>query len=583
MFDLLPLNNQFNLQIFIKVFISPGYMLTFTKVYNQNILLLMAQIPYEELSVLLVDPQRPFQMMMRGILNNFGVKKIEVADTGEAAVRACRDQSFHILLVEYNLGANKNGRQLLEELRTLRLIKPDALFLIISGETNRAIVLGTMEMQPDDYIIKPFSQRLLDNRLQKAWAKRHALSPIYYCLQKGDYKRAIVACRTLIKEKNRYSAYCLQMMTEFMCKQAQYKEAETVLNSILKDRDLPWAKINLARAYLGLGKFDDAQTLLKAVLLQQSANVEALDLLAQIQLESGNGPQAQETLKTSITISPHSMKRHQLMIEVATKNGDYNLIKDSYGKLLQLSRRSVHAGTSNLCNYLRSIIVAVENCEEKNDVYKLQNELTNTLQRAKAEEGRNLAYQYSTFEGVVQAQLHAAKGENLKAKKMLMEAITPFCDANDNWDLPDELAPDTCITLVHISDFDLAARFAQQLPGDCSIKTQVEGDQMLTRHQEFNKITKAGIDAYTQEDNLTALELFQQAIQLSPVNSGAALNLVQVQIRLMQEHKKYVAMLMSECKETFRLLNGVKLSSSHHNRYAKIKRDFDELVKRHNR
>ena len=325
----------------------------------------MEKIPYNQLKVLLVDPQRPFQVMMKGILTNFGIKKIDFADNGEVAVRQCRGTSYNILLVEYNLGSNKNGRQLLEELRTLRLIKPDALFIVISGETNRAAVLGTMEMQPDDYIIKPFSQRLLDNRIQKAWAKRHAMSSIYYCLQKNDYPRAIIACKTQIKEKNRYSAFCLQMMTEFLCKESRYEEAMTVLNTVLKERTIVWAQINLARANLGLEHFDEAIALIQLVLKQQPTNVEAIDLLANIQLKSGESQLAQVTLSRSISISPYSMKRHTQMIEVATTNQDFNLIKDSYGKLLYLSRRSVHAGTDNLCNYLRSIVVAIENSDEK--------------------------------------------------------------------------------------------------------------------------------------------------------------------------------------------------------------------------
>jgi len=547
----------------------------------------MDKIPYDQLKFLLVDPQRPFHMMMKGILANFGVKKLSFAETGEAAVRMCRAENFNVLLVEYNLGANKNGRQLLEEIRTLKLIKPDALFIIISGETSRAAVLGTMEMQPDDYIIKPFSQRLLDNRLQKAWSKRHAMSPIYYCLQKGDYLHAIAACKSLIKEKNRYSAFCLEMMTGFMCHEGQFEEAEVILNSVLKERDLQWAKINMARVHLGFNRCDQAMQILTAILSKQSTNVEALDLLAQVQLAAGNTPDAQTTLKRSIDISPLSMKRHQQMVDVATINGDLSLVKDSYGKLLQLSRRSVHAGTSNLSNYARSIIDVVENCEEKNDITKLQNELNITLQRAKTEEGRNLPYAYSSLEGVLQAQLQAAKGEKLKAKKTLMEAIHSFCDENDQWELPNELAPDTCLTLIHIDEIDLAKKFAAQLTDDAKviahINAKLTNEDSAKRHREFNKITKAGIEAYTNSNNLAALELFEQAIALSPVNSGAALNLFQVQTRLMQDHKKYIKPILPQCKETLRLLNGVRLTSAHAKRYTKIKREYDEILRRQNK
>jgi len=543
----------------------------------------LQKIPYNKLKVLLVDPQRPFQIMMKGILTNFGVKYIDTCDSGEAALRSCRSKEYHLLMVEYNLGS-KNGTQLLEELRTLRLIKPNAIFLIVSAETDRAIVLGTMEMAPDDYIIKPFSQRLLDSRIQKAWNKRQALSSIYQCIDKLDLPRAILACQILIKEKNRYSAVILQMMTGLMCDQGQHQDAVNILTPLLKERELPWANLNLARAQLGLENFIEAEKILKSLIKSQSTNVEAIDLLAKLQLVNQQKELAKSTLERSVELSPFSMKRHRFMVEVAEANHDHTLVKDSYGKLLNLSRRSVHAGTNHLFNYTRSIIENVAHCEEPKDIYKLQNELTSTLHRAKHEEGRNLDYSFTALEGVIQAQLQSAKGESLVSKKTLMEAIHHFCDEDDKWDLPDELAPDACITLINLNDFELASVFAKQLDSESeisqSLHKRLNDDSVLLKKAEFSKITRQGIEAYSAEDGLEALQLFKQALKLSPVNSGAVLNVAQAQIKLMLEKKKYLKLLLVECKDSFRILGGMKLSKSHQKRFNKLRSDYESLVKK---
>ncbi len=543
----------------------------------------LQKIPYNQLKVLLVDPQRPFQIMMKGILTNFGVKHVDFSDSGEAALRSCRAKDYQLLMVEYNLGS-KNGTQLLEELRALRLIKPTALFVVVSAETDRAIVLGTMEMAPDDYIIKPFSQRLLDSRLQKAWNKRQALSTIYQCLDKQDLPRAILACQTLIKEKNRYSAVILQMMTGLMCDVGQNSEAMKYLLPLLKERDLPWANLNLARAKLGLEEFADAEKILKALIKSQSTNVEAIDLLAKVQLANQQKEAARTTLERSVELSPYSMKRHQFMVEVAKANEDHGLVKDSYGQLLNLSRRSVHAGTNHLFNYTRSIIENVAHCEEPKEIYKLQNELTSTLHRAKAEEGRGLDFAFSALEGVIQAQLQSAKGESLISKKTLMEAIYQFCSEDDEWDLPDELAPDACITLINLNDFELASVFAKQLDENSDIAqdlhARLNDDSVTMAKAEFSKITRQGIEAYSGDDGLEALQLFKQALKLSPVNSGAVLNVAQAQIKLMQDKRKYVKLLSAECKESFRVLGGMKLSKSHQKRYNKLHQEYETLIKK---
>ncbi|NRA61883.1 MAG: response regulator [Psychrobium sp.] len=536
------------------------------------------KVPYEKLKVLLVDPQRPFQMMMRGILGNFGVTYIDVVDSGESAIRSCRAKAYDLLLVEYNLGSNKNGRLLLEELRTLRLIKSDALFIIVSAETDRAVVLGTMEMAPDDYIIKPFSQRLLDNRIQKAWSKRQAMKKIHHYVAQNDYPKAILTCRQLVKSKSRYNAFIIQMMTDFMCRESEFSEAEKILSSILKSRDLSWATINLARAKFGLQQYDEAHDLLISLLKKQGNNVEAIDLLAMIQLASEKQQDAKQTLRRSLELSPLSMKRHQLMVEVATATDDFALVKESYSQLLMLSRRSVHAGTEHLLNYTRSIINAVAHCEEDKEVYKLQNELNTALHRAKQEEGRQLGYHFSTIEGIILSQLQSVKGETLLSKKTLMAAIHTFCNEDDVWELPDELAPDTCITLLNVNDFEMAAKFVDQVDESSAlgeqVRTRLHGNDMAEIKSQFTKITKLGIEAYNANNNLEALALFKQAIIISPVNSGAALNVVQAQIKLMQEKRKYLKLLMSECKDSFRMLNGMKLSKAHQKRYDKLQAEF---------
>jgi len=539
-------------------------------------------MPYDKLRVLLVDPQRPFQIMMKGILTNFGVVNVDFSESGEAAVRSCRAKKYDLLLVEYNLG-NKNGRQLLEELRTLRLISPDTLFLIVSAETERAIVLGTMEMVPDDYIIKPFSQRLLDMRLKKAWSKRRAMSDVYHCVDKKDYPGAIKASKQLIRDKNRHAPFIIQMMTDFMCINKQFDEVVANLTTILKERDLPWATIALARAHFGLKQLETAERLLKDLLANHSMQVAALDLLAEVQLAMEQNEQAKITLKKSVEISPYSMVRHQLMVNIAQQDNDQMLVKESYGQLLTLSRRSVHAGTDNLLNFTRSIVDTISLCEEPRDFNKVQNELNTTLHRAKQEEGRSLNYHFGVIEGIVQAQLQSAKGEKLSAKKSLMNAIYSFCDENDQWDLPDELAIDTCITLLNVNDFDLLNKFVDQLPLDSPIGQQVlarlSDDDVTSVQTEFKQITRQGIQAYSDNNNLEALELFSQALTLTPVNSGAILNVLQAQIKLMQEHKKYLKALVVECKDCFRSIKGMKLTAAHQKRFNKLQSEFDALTR----
>ena len=70
----------------------------------------------------------------------------------------CSYKSYDIVLCDYNLGAGQDGQQLLEELRYRHKLKNTSLFVMITAESSRDMVLGALEYLPDDYLTKPITQ-----------------------------------------------------------------------------------------------------------------------------------------------------------------------------------------------------------------------------------------------------------------------------------------------------------------------------------------------------------------------------------------------------------------------------------------
>ena len=64
--------------------------------------------------VLIVDDQRAFQLMFKGVLYSMGATNVAFAPTGEQALAKCAGVSYDILFVDYHLGVGKNGKQLLK-------------------------------------------------------------------------------------------------------------------------------------------------------------------------------------------------------------------------------------------------------------------------------------------------------------------------------------------------------------------------------------------------------------------------------------------------------------------------------------
>jgi len=130
---------------------------------------------YSTKRCLVIDDFPEIRGSLTRTLRTFGAKSVDTAADGEEAIRQCTGHKFDIVLCDYNLGAGKDGQQILEEVRFLRVLLMTSLFVMITGESSREMVLGALECQPDDYITKPYTQASLKLRLNKAIIRHEAL------------------------------------------------------------------------------------------------------------------------------------------------------------------------------------------------------------------------------------------------------------------------------------------------------------------------------------------------------------------------------------------------------------------------
>ena len=130
-------------------------------------------MPYQEVNILIVEDQRPFLILLKGLLTNLGAKDVMTATSADQAIRFCRNHRVDIIVCDLHLGTNKkNGFELYQELQYRKMVSAGAVFLLISADATRPIVLGSLEHKPDDYLLKPFSQAQLKSRLNRSWQRK---------------------------------------------------------------------------------------------------------------------------------------------------------------------------------------------------------------------------------------------------------------------------------------------------------------------------------------------------------------------------------------------------------------------------
>lgn len=542
------------------------------------------QFSYVNKRILIVDDQRAFQIMLRSMLQNFGATEIHFASTGEAAIKACQKHDFDILLVDYNLGTGKNGAQLLEELRLTKLISPATLFFIISGDNNRSMVLNALEMEPDDFITKPFSQYQLANRIAKAYRKRQDLLTVYTAFSHKSYQQAVDQCRQYIATNGRYSSYCHNLMIEALINKGDYHKAFTHLHNRLENHPQTWVEVTLGRVQFLLGKYTDAIVTLEKVVDSHPLLLSAYDYLAKSYQANEQLREALELIQKANQLSPYLLSRQQLMAELALENNNLTLAKETFGRILQLARRSIHRGPQHLCNFIRSLIDEAKNEEDLYRKNRLLQEVNSVLFKARHEEGGYGDFNFDAFEGLSQARVLATKGELHQAKKILFASNDGLIDTPA--DVDDVLLPDTFLTLNSVGEYEYAVPLADELKKRdtleyfaAKIANKMANSESFTASLDnFRSINYQGITAYSNGEYLKACQLFRKALKEAPGNTGAILNKIQALLKFLETSKRHSHSELDECAVALKSLDGLHLNTAHAQRLQSLKVEFEALM-----
>lgn len=160
----------------------------------------MALQDFSNKKALLIEDMAEARIMQRKMLTDFGFTSIDIAMKAETAIELLRSKSFDVILSDYNLGKGKDGQQLLEEVRHSALIPNTATYLMVTAETSIEMVMGAIEYQPDGYVTKPFSQAMLQRRLNKLLETKERLYKVNLALDNKEHETAVSEAKIVMEK-----------------------------------------------------------------------------------------------------------------------------------------------------------------------------------------------------------------------------------------------------------------------------------------------------------------------------------------------------------------------------------------------
>ena len=535
--------------------------------------------------VLIVEDQRPFLLLLKGLMHSMGATDVVTKSSAEQAVSLCKKHKFDIVICDLHLGAdNKNGYELIEELRTRRLINPTSVFILISADSARPVVLGSIERRPDDFLIKPFSQVQLKSRIVRAWQKRQFLQQAFSLIEQGECNSAIDHIEALLDAPSHYKGHCEQLLVELYWRIGQPDKALDVLRDYIDGKPVLWAQIAIGKTYLQLKEYEKAIATAKRTLKRNRFNADAHDILAQAYQALATGDKALESIKEAIKLSPYSLPRHYKACEIGRKNEDLVLAASSSQAIWDLSKRTVHKTSLHWCGIIRSLLDVAEFADDKRQRNKYQQEALLTLQRGKFDEHlqkMDRDFDVDIFGTIVNARISAIDGKLIDAKRHLTTSQSLLDDKYT--EVPTAFIPDSINVMYKLGEFDDALQLKALL-----VSRQDELDQNslnmldaqalnaqknLASYQQFNR---EGIQHYQQQDYERAKASFSLAQGFAPVNTGVALNLLQCLLQIAIKEDKAEMKLINECKRLFKLIDDMSLKAPYKEKYTNLR---DELSK----
>lgn len=484
---------------------------------------------YANKKCLIIDDFPEIRGSLSRTLKTFGASVVDTAADGEEAIKLCSNKGYDIVLCDYNLGNGKDGQQLLEEVRFLRVLLMTSLFVMITGESSRQMVLGALECQPDDYITKPYTQASLKGRLNKAIVRHEALLHIKHAISKGSYKEALESCNIMIAEGHRYASDCLKMKGQLHFLLKELKEATKVYESILGRKPVVWAKLGMAKTQIALENFDTAESMLKDVIAEDTRYVEAHDMLAEVHLARADTLAAQEAVENASKISPKSVLRHRKLADLAEQNHDDQLALKSHQQSVKWGLNSCHESEQDYFNYARKVSDVVKG-DSSSDARVLVKNANNFLDRARKRyaDRPEVAVQAQ----MVETQIHAAQGKEELAEKSHEQAKKMY---NALAAPPVETSLEFARSLHSMNEEDeareLLTKLAARHEGNAEVMRLIDGITGEPITEAGKKVaaglTKKGIGSYEQKDFEAAVAVFNEALFTYPKHVGLNLNMVQ--------------------------------------------------------
>ncbi|MDF2177082.1 response regulator [Aliiglaciecola sp. CAU 1673] len=529
--------------------------------------------------VLIVDDQVLAQGYMKYSLEELGFRDVSYVDRAAFALKKIEETHFDLIVCSYNLKKDQDGFYLYDQLKSSHALPLSTAFIFISADTTSELVHSIIELQPDDFLAKPFSVRELDKRLTRVLTRKAALRPIYKLMEKEDYFAALEEVENFLTTPSNAEFFPLALKTkgELLTACGQIKEAKSFYEAIINVQPFSWAQLGLVNALIKLNEDEEAERLILRLAFKPDSQLMAYDLLYALNVKQEDFEAALEAVLMAAEISPRNLRRHRNAIDLSRLTHDYQTQFEAAKRIVKYAKHSIHDKPQNYINVARAGIdyAMTSDDSETAGLVKQANEYIRQFHSTfpKAELDEQIK--------VVSARLLYLQDEKEKAQALIEQLSGDTLETDDFEDLLDKSK------LFHaLGLHERCQRVLDEIEHRCTHDPrhgeiflryiQQEKREMAVIKQTPKDLNNSAVDLYQKGAVDEALKIFRQAYTVMPKNPSIALNLLQALAMKVREQGMVdgTRQIVERCIRTIE--NG-HLSDEQEERYNKVKNFLQEV------
>jgi len=483
---------------------------------------IMTKFNYQNLRFLIVDNIKPSQDILKQFVMRITDRQVDSTHYAQDVASICQQKNYDVILLGYDLGENqKNGQQILEELRVNGYINRHCIVILITAEVSQAMVLAALEHKPDHYLCKPYSLSELDKRLRYCLHKKKSMSHIYQALDDKNPQLVIDHCKSAIANNTQYRTECLGIISRQYFELGRYEEAKSIYLAHQNSTNCQWATIGLGKLALHEKKLKHAEKLFKLLIKDYPFYLSSYDWLAVTYEEQFHYLFAEEILEQALTLSPRSLSRLKKFAHLCIHNEHYDKATYAYERNYKLAHNSIHHCADNTINYVRALIEHTPSLSLV-DAKKLNSKaITFMKQMTRDFKDTDIKIQSHLLSACMfevtrereQAYEELQRGEALLTKEQL--------------NIPSERLMDISVTLKKLNKKHLASQILESSMAK-EADTENIKKQTLSLKDRVQAEIEHGLTLYNDKKYQEAIIKLESASSSYPNHIGIMLNLIQV-------------------------------------------------------